>query len=140
MLFVDVPCAMSFRTLCLPCGVCRPRYALRIFRPTIPSTYASPRAVSLVVFTDMAIVRREISSSISYTAQIKYRSNLLQHYRIWQATKCPRRPLNQRWFHLTALRFSVWTSCMETISSAFIPTFFSNSTICSSISLFDALV
>ena len=68
MLFVDVPCAMSFRTLCLPCGVCRPRYALRIFRPTIPSTYASPRAVSLVVFTDMAIVRREISSSISYTA------------------------------------------------------------------------
>jgi len=34
----------------------------------MPSTYASPRAVSLVVFTDMAIVRREISSSISYTA------------------------------------------------------------------------
>ena len=33
----------------------------------MPSTYASPRAVSLVVFTDMAIVRREISSSISYT-------------------------------------------------------------------------
>ena len=68
MLFVAVPWAMSFRTLCLPCGICRPRYALRIFRPTMPSTYASPRAVSLVVFTDMAIVRREISSSISYTA------------------------------------------------------------------------
>ena len=34
----------------------------------MPSTYASPRAVSLVVFTDIAIVRREISSSISYTA------------------------------------------------------------------------
>lgn len=68
MLFVAVPWAMSFRTLCLPCGTCRPRYVLRIFRPTMPSTYASPRAVSLVVFTDMAIVRREISSSISYTA------------------------------------------------------------------------
>ena len=68
MLFVAVPWAMSFRTLCFPCGTCRPRYALRIFRPTMPSTYASPRAVSLVVFTDMAIVRREISSSISYTA------------------------------------------------------------------------
>ena len=68
MLLVAVPWAMSFRTLCFPCGTCRPRYALRIFRPTMPSTYASPRAVSLVVFTDMAIVRREISSSISYTA------------------------------------------------------------------------
>ena len=56
MLLVAVPWAMSFRTLCLPCGTCRPRYALRIFRPTMPSTYASPRAVSLVVFTDMAML------------------------------------------------------------------------------------
>lgn len=31
--------------------------------------------------------------------------------------KMPRRPLDQRWFHLTALRFSVWTSCMETTTA-----------------------
>ncbi len=68
MLLVAVPCAMSFRTLCLPCGVCRSRYALRIFRPTIPAHTPVPAPSAWLFLQIWLSCAREISSSISYTA------------------------------------------------------------------------
>ena len=65
MLFVATPCPMSWPTVCLPCGACFARCAFVIFRPTAWSTYASPRAVSLLALIDTAMVRLETSSSVS---------------------------------------------------------------------------